>query len=508
MNENEKSIPQSILHNGEIEAELLGSLLLKEGKVISDVAAILNPDDFYFDAHKIIYQIILEIHSRGAIPNVLNIWEELQKRRDFDAGNNASVFTEVLTTIDGAAFTTAYAVDHAQIVKGKSIRRQAIALINQLKRDLDNPTIDTDKILNSAESAFKSFTDATKPPTLITPNTYFTQLLDADIAKNKIYAERRTGFSNIDEHQIFSSGLYLLGATPAAGKTTFAWQFLDQLAQNGETCIFCSYEMSALELYSKTLARELFLRDTNTTLTAADIRKGATSNTLESIKQEIKADKDFKGVNLFELRDESVDDMLRLIRPFCSKDKSPIICIDYLQIIPPPSEKSFTDKTKIDDIVHKLKIFQRETNTTVIVVSSFNRVNYYAQVTFESFKESGNIEYTADVVWALQLNIANQIKNGAGISDIRKKFEDAKKQKPREIQLKCLKNRQGNNYDCFFNYYSAHDYFQPCAEFDSLDDSPKNDPQENEKTWCGFKESEFTPISKAEQKKLDNLFND
>ena len=40
-------------------------------------------------------------------------------------------------------------------------------------------------------------------------------------------------------------------------------------------------------------------------------------------------------------------------------------------------------------------------------ISSFNRVNYFQQVSFESFKESCNIEYSADVVWSLQMYITN-----------------------------------------------------------------------------------------------------
>ena len=132
-----------------------------------------------------------------------------------------------------------------------------------------------------------------------------------------------------------------------------------------------------------------------------------------------------------------------------------------------------TDKQKIDDIVRKLKIFQRETNTTFIIVSSFNRMNYYQQVSFESFKESGNIEYSADVIWALQLDIVNQFKNGEYVSDTRKKLENAKKQQPRLIQLKCLKNRHGNNYDVYFNYHSACDYFEP------LEDAPDNEEEED-----------------------------
>ena len=96
-------------------------------------------------------------------------------------------------------------------------------------------------------------------------------------------------------------------------------------------------------------------------------------------------------------------------------------------------------------------------NETPILPSSFNRTNYAQSVAFESFKESGNIEYTADVVWGLQLNVMNRTLN-------RDEIDKAKKQQPRQIHLKCLKNRQGTNYDCFFNYFSAHDYFEPCNQ--------------------------------------------
>ena len=226
--------------------------------------------------------------------------------------------------------------------------------------------------------------------------------------------------------------------------------------------------MSRLELYSKTISRELFIKDPKTTLTSADIRRGAKSNSLDSVLINLCTDTSNNGIDLLELRDQSIDDLLRLLKPLCNdKDKSPVVCLDYLQIIPPSNDKQLiTDKARIDDIVHKLKSFQRDTNTTFIVISSFNRDNYYKQVSFESFKESGNIEYTADVVWALQMYVVNFIKIGASSSKIRRIFDTAKLSQPRAIHFKCLKNRQGNNYDCFFHYFSAHDFFQPCSESD------------------------------------------
>ena len=98
-----------------------------------------------------------------------------------------------------------------------------------------------------------------------------------------------------------------------------------------------------------------------------------------------------------------------------------------------------------------------------------------------SFKESGNIEYTADVVWALQLNVMNEIKGGELVSETRRKIDEAKKSQPRQIHLKCLKNRQGTNYDCFFLYHAAHDCFESCESFDEVTPSPEKNSSSEER---------------------------
>ena len=317
------------------------------------------------------------------------------------------------------------------------------------------------EIFTEAEKRVTDWRRRAQPPQLIAMTDYFANQLKADIEVMKNYADRLTGFKNIDKQQIFSPGLYIIGATPAAGKTTFCWQLLEQLAERGEDCIYCSYEMSGLELFTKTAARRLFLKDKQTTtLTAADIRRGSWSAQLDCVISEVANSK--TKIQVLELQDENIDELLIRLKPLClDKQKAPVICLDYLQIVPSSKE---TTKLGVDDSVRKLKKFQRDTNTTFIVISSFNRANYTQGVSFESFKESGNIEYTADVVWALQLNILNSI-NPNNIADARKKIDVAKKKQPRQIQLKCLKNRQGTNYDCYFNYFSAHDYFEPCDKF-------------------------------------------
>lgn len=441
-------------NNIQIEKEVLGAMLVRGGEKIPDILNIINADDFYRPEHQLIFKHIVNLYSNGIEPNVYSLIEDMRK-----AGLNGFVLEYALSAT-AWTFTNAYALHHAKVVKEKSDLRKIILNSRILIDDAQKGLKSVDELISHAHSKLDNILRSSQPSKFLKLAPYFANSIKSEIDNLKNYANRKTGFVNIDQSQFFSPGLYVIGATPAAGKTTFCWQLLEQLAHNGESCIFCSYEMSALELFTKTAARKLFLHDKQSSLTAADIRRGAWSNSLDSIMTETANSN--ADLQILELQDESVDDLINLLRPLCNgKDKSPVVCIDYLQIIPHHFDNI---KLGIDDTVRKLKKFQRDTNTTFIVISSFNRTNYNQSVSFESFKESGGIEYSADVVWALQLYIMNQIKGGTDISNTRKKIDDAKKIQPRQIHLKCLKNRQGSNYDCYFNYFSAHDLFNPCDE--------------------------------------------
>ena len=445
----------------EMEKQLLSAMFMKEGRVVPDVCSILDVDDLYRSEHKLVFQAILRLYAKRLPIDYLAVEEELRKTGDF-----GKIDHRYLLSLIDATFTTARASYHANTIKEKANLRRLILTSKIIREDANNAILSPDQIISKALASFSKISHNSQPTSKSYFRDFFANQFQAEIDSMKNYAQRKTGFDNLDKLQFFNPGLYVLGATPAAGKTTFCWQLLGQLARQGETCIYCSYEMSKLELFAKSLARKLFQRNPNTDLTAADIRRGGKSAELSQIISDF-SNNDL-DLSILELQDESIDNLLALLRPFCSdKTKAPIICLDYLQIVPSSKEST---KLGVDDSVRKLKKFQRDTNSTFIIISSFNRSNYAQSVSFESFKESGNIEYTADVVWALQLYVLNFINSGS-IADSRKRINDAKKQQPRQIQLKCLKNRQGTNYDCLFNYHSAHDCFVPCDEFSEEDTS-------------------------------------
>lgn len=293
---------------------------------------------------------------------------------------------------------------------------------------------------------------------------YFSREFFRDIEMTAKYSERKTGFENIDASQVFMPGVYALGALPASGKTTFAWQLLNQLAEKGEPCIYCSFEMSKAELFTKSVVRELYKKSPamseKLNLTSANIRRGAMRGSRELVEQAAQFAQSATNLKVAELSNTSVTELIEGLKPLVAEaDRSSVICLDYLQIIPSKGSKASSPKEKIDEVMLRLKDFQRATNTTLLVISAFNRENYYQKVSFSSFKESGAIEYSADVIWGLE----NHGIDAEGKLD-KDEVIKMSREKVRRIKFSCLKNRNGGQYECFFRYHAAYDYFESLQE--------------------------------------------
>ena len=357
-----------------------------------------------------------------------------------------------------AAYVTFSSIDSAKLDANKILVEQGNAAlaerIQELIADLPAKLAEIEK--TEREELFGE--DAAK---------YFMEQFQSFVNDNQKFADRKTGFSNIDAQICnFKPGIYVLGGLPALGKTTFALQFLAQLSESGEYCFFCSYEMQKGFLYSKLLAREVAKIETlnfltvniiDNPLTAVQISQNKIYEHGDAYRAAIaKITKNKFPLYIWELDEPNIDKLLDRLEKICAKlDKPPIVCIDYLQILAVGSENI---KSSIDEVLHKILAFRRKTNTTFIIVSSLNRANYNTEISFESFKESGGIEYSADVILGMQL----YLKPPRTPADADK----AKKSNPRPIHIKFLKNRFGANFDCYFKYYPAIDYFEPCDESD------------------------------------------
>ncbi len=242
------------------------------------------------------------------------------------------------------------------------------------------------------------------------------------------------------------NGLITLGAIPSIGKTTFMLQVADNMASLDNTkVLFFSLEMSRYDLITKCLSRQTFQNENLTNYSFDDlisndeaIDYGAILETYEPIANNL-----YLIDNIYDIRDiEAYISHFRDDNP----NENVVIFIDYLQYV--LCGNNANDKQAIDIITKRLKELSKALGITIVVISSLNRANYNGTITMESFKESGSIEYTSDILMGLEYT------NTSGND---RDYEANKN--PRKITLKVIKNRYGAcgkvNFD-FNTKYNAY----------------------------------------------------
>ena len=275
-----------------------------------------------------------------------------------------------------------------------------------------------------------------------------------------------TGFKNLDKKLDggLYEGLYILGAISSLGKTTLVMQIADQVAQTGQDVLIFSLEMARTEIMAKSISRHTIIHalekgtDTRNAKTTRGITVGSryanySKTETELINQSIQtystyADHIFISEGIGDIGVNEVRETVEKHLSFTGN--KPVVIIDYIQLLAPYNDRS-TDKQNTDKAVLELKRISRDFKIPVIGISSFNRANYSVPVTMEAFKESGAIEYSSDVLIGLQF-----VGQGTKEFDV----NEAKMKNPRNIELKILKNRNGQTgYGLRFNYYPMFNYF-------------------------------------------------
>ena len=287
-----------------------------------------------------------------------------------------------------------------------------------------------------------------------------------------------TGFKNLDEMLDggFYPGLYVLGANSSIGKTSLLLQIADNIAKAGHGVLYFSMEMSSDELISKSLSRlsliksmELFHSKDYAKTTRGVLLGRYNSQEGAILAKSVQEYHEYgERLHIMEgIGDIGIEEIKAKTDEFLEyMGKPPVIVIDYMQIIAPYSDK-MTDKQNTDKNVVELKRLSRDYGIPIFGISSFNRESYRAPVSMASFKESGAIEYTSDVLIGLQYygwdwkEKEKENERIMRLNGISKQMSMLAKQGSfQPIQAKILKNRNGVKGDLFFEFFPKFNYFR------------------------------------------------
>lgn len=328
---------------------------------------------------------------------------------------------------------------------------------------------DPNEALTADRSSFAEAVQQATHRTAARPDnvkSYIDSIMSKEIESFRESGNIKTGFANLDSKAGgLYTGLYVVAAVSSLGKTTLVHQIADQIAAAGKDVIFFSMEQSRLELVSKSLARITAKTNKTTAVSSLSIRRG---NLPENVLHAAEVYADTVGERLSIVEGNfncTVSYMADYIRGYMKRTGTqPVIVVDYLQIVQADDNKT-QRRDIVDSAVTELKRISRELGLTVFVICSVNRSNYLTPIDFESLKESGGIEYTADVVWGLQFACLNEDlfskPSTNQIKEKRERINAARAENPRQIELVCLKNRYGvAHFSCEFEYYPDCDLFE------------------------------------------------
>ena len=384
-------------HNIEAEQSVLGSMLLDKEAVAVAVDG-LKPEDFYLDAHKEIFEAMVDIFDRGEPVDLVTVVEELRQRTTLDAVGGVSYITDLSMTVPSTANIKYY----VGIVEEKSILRRLISACNEIIKESYEAKEDIDIIVDHAEKKIfqvsqRNTTSDFEPIKDILLDTY-TKIEELSKNKGKIIGIP-TGFVDLDQKTsgLHPSDFILVAARPSMGKTSFVLNVAQHAALRADvpTAIF-SLEMSKDQLVQRMLSSEsnVELQKIRTgELTEEEwIRLVEAAGPLSQAPIYID---DTPGISVMEMRSKA--------RRLKMEKGLGLIVIDYLQLMTGRG-RAENRQQEISEISRSLKALARELSVPVIALSQLSRAPEARtdhRPMLSDLRDFGAIEQDADVVMFL-----------------------------------------------------------------------------------------------------------
>lgn len=405
--------PQNI----EAEQSVLGAILIEQS-AIAKISDILQPEDFYREAHKLVYRSAMTLFERGEAIDFITVIDMLRREEALERAGGISYITSLANGVP----TAANIVFHAKIVQEKSLLRRLIHAATDIAAMGYAETEEVERVLDHAEQkilevATRKIGQDFAPIKEIIFST-LDKIDEMHKAKGGITG-LSTGFTNLDKLTggFQRSDLILIAARPSMGKTAFVLNVAQHMATRDKK----SVAIFSLEMPREQLAMRMMCAEG--LIDSQHFRTGAMSNdewkNLVDAADRLSASPmfidDTAGVNAVELRNKA--------RRISKEHGLDCIIIDYLQLMDGGAHSRIDNRQQqISDISRSLKALARELKVPVIALSQLSRgpeSRTSRKPMLSDLRESGSLEQDADMVILLHRESSYEKDNPrAGEADL------------------------------------------------------------------------------------------
>jgi replicative DNA helicase len=403
--------PQNI----EAEQGVLGSILL-DNDVLHDVVGQLNVEDFYRDAHQVVYRAVRDLYDLGKPIDTTILADELTRRDQLKAVGGEDYLAEIINSVPHAANAKFY----AQIVRQKSVSRQLIESAYEMLTDGYSNNFTAEQLLEAAERrVFAIAEDQTKGDTVELKDVV-TKAMDRIAARSESrhpVTGIASGYFDLDD---ITGGfqpeqLIILAARPSMGKTAFALNCCDHASVELKVpVLFVSLEMGQLELAERLLCAR----------SKVDGHKLRTGQNLGTREMTLlgKGYEELRASPMF-IDDTPARTMLQITanaRRLKLRQRLGLVVVDYIQLID-SEETRDSRQEQIAKISRRLKALARELKLPVIALSQLNRAvesREDRRPRMADLRESGAIEQDADIVLLMHRPEYYDLNDQPGVAEL------------------------------------------------------------------------------------------
>ncbi|MGQ9860069.1 MAG: replicative DNA helicase [Thermodesulfobacteriota bacterium] len=382
-------------HHLEAERSVLGAILL-DNEALVRVMEVLGPNDFYRDAHRIIYERMLECFEKGEPLDLVTLSNLLRARGQLDSVGGMDYLTMLVDQVPTAANAPYY----AKIVREKAVLRRLIREASEILKQCYEDPADLEEFLDQVErSVFQVAENRTRksffPIKEIIQSSFET--IESFYQRKSLITGVPSGFVDLDTltSGFQPSDLIVVAARPSMGKTAFCLDVARYAAvvENIPVAVF-SLEMSKEQIALRMLCSEAqvdgsllrkgMLRDSDfPRLTQA---AGVLSESPIFVD-------DTPGISALEMRAKA--------RRLRAEKGVGLVIVDYLQLMRGRQGPDRSREQEISEISRSLKALAKELNVPVMALSQLNRRveergDKIPQLS--DLRESGAIEQDADLI--------------------------------------------------------------------------------------------------------------
>lgn len=388
----DKVPPQNI----EAEQSVLGAILIEQS-AIAKISDILQAEDFYREAHRLVYRSAMILFERGEAIDFITVIDMLRKEEGLERAGGISYITSLANGIP----TAANIVFHAKIVQEKSLLRRLIHAATDIAAMGYAETEEVERVLDQAEQKILSVATRKIGQDFAPIKEIIFSTLDKIDEMHKAkggITGLSTGFTNLDKLTggFQRSDLILIAARPSMGKTALVLNVAQHMATRDKK----SVAIFSLEMPREQLAMRMMCAEG--LIDSQHFRTGAMSNdewkNLVDAADRLSGSQmfidDTAGLNAVELRNKA--------RRISKEHGLDCIIIDYLQLMDGGAHSRIDNRQQqISDISRSLKALARELKVPVIALSQLSRgpeSRTSRKPMLSDLRESGSLEQDADMV--------------------------------------------------------------------------------------------------------------